>query len=162
MNKKIVRIAVIIVIVVLLLGGGLWWLFGTGRLVYNSSGRQTKPLVCDKTIVDRYNDATYYIVRAGSETPTMDEAAAKKLVSEIKSKKNIESDPTCQTILFWSAVHTADAQAAQDAYKAVNTLHGQGHFADSNLRANEPLFMYEEIVKGLQGARTPVDENVSQ
>ena len=150
MSKKLVIIGAVAVVALLSVGVG--WLFSSGRLVYVSPGSQVaiSSAVCGSDVVDTYNAAAYYVKRGNSETPTMDEDGLKKLATDIKAKNNYADDATCQTILFWLAVHNKDAQAADTAYQAVNKLHTKRIFADSNIRSNEPIFMYENYVTGLK------------
>jgi hypothetical protein len=129
----------------------IWWLFDSGRLVYSASGQRYLS-VCDKGIVDRYNDAMYYKVRTGSIDPSIDEAGVKGLVAEIQTKKDFENDPTCQSIIFWSAVQENNYSSANTSYNILMDLHDKHIFADSNLRSSQPLFMYGETLKGLSGS----------
>jgi hypothetical protein len=94
----------------------------------------------------------FFRTRDGSSTPSFDEAGLKKLAAEIKTKAKYANDPTCQTILFWAAVQGDNYKAANEAYKAVKSLHDKGDFADSNLRSNEPLFTYEQYMNSLSGS----------
>lgn len=153
MHKRMVTVSISIVIIVALLGVGIWWLFNTGRLVYVANPSTTSTaVVCDSSIVDKYNTAMYYEERNGSTQPTIDEAGVRNLVSEIKGKKGYDTDATCQSILFWVAIYNKDASAARTAYDAVKSLHDKRIFADSNLRSNEALFTYEGYVSGLASA----------
>jgi len=155
MNKKRVgkRILVIIIVMVVLLsvGGGIWWLFNSGLFV-NSNQVSTSKEVCGPDVVNRYNAAMYYQPRNGSSESSIDEQGVKDLAADIKSKKNFEIDPTCQTIIFWSAVRVDNYNEAHKAYDALINLYKKRFFVDSNLRSNQPLFTYEKTLNGLTGS----------
>jgi hypothetical protein len=129
---------------------GVWWLFSSGRLVYASP--KSSAVVCRSDVVTKYNAVMFFRTRDGSSTPSLDEVGLKKLEADIKTKARYATDPTCQTILFWTAVHNDNYKAANEAYKAVKSLHEKGNFADSNLRSNEPLFTYETYMNSLSGS----------
>lgn len=141
---------VLIVVLAGLIIAGVWWLFSSGRLVYVSS--KSSDVACGSDIVTQYNGAMFYRPRNGSNIPSLDEAGLKNLVTEIKGKTKYATDPTCQTILFWIAVHDNNYNAANDAYKAVKSLHDKGEFADSNLRSNDSLFTYQGYLNSLPGS----------
>ncbi len=150
------------VLTILLAGliiAGVWWLFSSGRLVYVSS--KSSAVACGPDIVTKYNAAMFYRPRNGSNTASLDETGLKNLASEIKSKAKYATDPTCQTILFWTAVHDNNYKAANEAYKAVKSLHDKGEFADSNLRSNDSLFTYQGYLNSLPGSGvTHAGENI--
>lgn len=153
MNKK--RILTILAIITsALLGVGVWWLFDTDRLTYASDpgSQSTSSVVCGADVLDTYNAAMFYALREGSSDLTIDEKSLNNLVVEIKSKTGYKNDPTCQTILFWTAVQNDDYPAAKDAYESIKTLHDQGIFADSNIRSNQPLFTYGNYLLQLSGS----------
>ena len=162
MNKM--RIVTTLTTVILaLLGAGVWWLFTSDRLTYNSDpvSRPNSSLVCGADTVDRYNDAMFYAVREGSSDLTIDGESLNNLVVEIKNKVGYKNDPTCQTILFWTAVQNDDYSAAKDAYDSIKTMHDRGAFADSNIRSNQPLFTYESYLLQLSGSSaSQVEVNV--
>lgn len=155
MSKKRV-LTILAIITSVLFGVGVWWLFNTDRLTFtiNPGSQSTSSVACGADIVDTYNAAMFYAVRNGSNDLTIDENAVKNLAVEIKSKVGYKNDPTCQTILFWTAVHNDDYQGAKDAYASIKTLHDQGTFTDSNIRSNQPLFTYESYLLQLSGSGT--------
>lgn len=162
MNKK--RILTILAIITsALLGVGVWWLFATDRLTYTSNPgpQSTSSVVCGADVLDTYNAAMFYALRDGSNDLTIDEKAVESLAVEIKSKEGYKNDPTCQTILFWTAVQNDNYPAAKDAYESIKTLHDQGIFTDSNIRSNQPLFTYESYLLQLSGSgASQVEVNV--
>ena len=149
--KKIVTITAIAILVAAI--GVIAWLFASERLVFANPnagvGAVAPKPVCDTNLVAKYNDAMFFIGREGSDEPTLDEEGIQAVKKEITSKNNYKTDPTCQTVLFWIAVHESDYEAAKTAYEAVKELHNKNHFADSNIRANAALFTYEATVESL-------------
>lgn len=153
-RNRVVSI-VITVILLVLLSGGVWWLFGSGHLVYsntNSNSSSPPTVACGTDVVDRYNAAMDYQLRNGSTETSIDEQGIKDLLAEIKAKPNFETDPTCQTIIFWSAVSDDNYKSASSAYNGLMSLHEKRIFADSNLRSDQPLFTYEETLNSLTGS----------
>jgi hypothetical protein len=148
MNKRVIFI-VIGVIIVALLASGVWWLFNSGRLVYLNS---QSTVACGTDVVNKYNAAMYYQVRNGSTVPNIDTKGVKDLVTNIETKANFKNDPTCQTIIFWSAVQDDNYKSALSAYNVLISLHNKRIFVDSNLRNDQPLFMYEDTLSGLTGS----------
>ena len=146
MHLKYVLAVVLVGLVIAAVG----WLFSSGHLVY--VGSKSSAVACGSDVVTKYNAAMFYRPRNGSNTPSLDEAGLKNLTSEIKSKAKYATDPTCQTILFWTAVHDNNYKAANEAYKAVKSLHDKGDFADSNLRSNDALFTYQGYLNSLPGS----------
>ena len=138
--KKIVTITAIAILVAAI--GVIAWLFASERLVFANPnagvGAVAPKPVCDTNLVAKYNDAMFFIGREGSDVK-----------KDITSKSNYKADPTCQTLLFWIAVHESNYEAAKTAYEAVKELHDRHHFADSNIRANAALFTYEGVIEAL-------------
>jgi hypothetical protein len=147
MRKRV--LLVVIAVVLAVLGGVVWWLFSSGHLVYSDTSSSQSKVACGTDIVDKYNAAMYYQLRNGSTEPSIDEQGVKDLVKDIKSKASFETDPTCQTIIFWVAVRDDNYKSASSAYNEIMSLHKKRIFADSNLRSDQPLFTYEETLKGL-------------
>ena len=149
--KKIVTITAIAILVAAI--GVIAWLFASERLVFANPnagvGAVAPKPVCDTNLVAKYNDAMFFIGREGSEEPTLDEEGIKNIKKDVISKNNYKIDPTCQTLLFWIAVHESNYDAAKTAYEAVKELHDRHHFADSNIRANAALFTYEGVIEAL-------------
>ncbi len=162
MDKKRKRnrlIPIVLALIILaILTSGTWWLFSSGHLVYHGSISQPNNLssnqtvVCDAYVVAKYNDAMDYKERNGSTEPSIDIQAIKNLVADIKAKTNFKSDPTCQAIIFWSAVMNDNYKAASIAYNELLGLHKKHIFADSNLLNDQPLFTYKEALDGLTGS----------
>lgn len=151
MDKKNKILAIISISFLTLLIIGVCWMFVSGHLQYSKSGLQPKS-VCGASIVDKYNEAMYYKIRQGSSEPSMDKQGVKDLATQIKQMTNYKNDPTCQTIIFWTAVMSDDYKTAKAAYDELDSLHEKRAFPDSNLRDDQPLFMYEEVLKGLTGS----------
>lgn len=147
-NKVIPIVAIGVAVVVI----GLT-VFGlvSGRLVVVSQSSQVvvAPNVCDTAVVNTYNDAMFYTTRNGSLTASLDQDGLKKLETEVKAKAGSADDPTCQVILFNIAVINSNYDAAKKAYDIVKELHDKRIFADSNLRGNQPLFVYDDTIKSL-------------
>lgn len=142
MRKKVLA-GSIGVLVIAFVALALWWLFQSGHLVYvaNTSAK-TASLVCDSALVDRYNEAAYYEVRSDSTVPSANKEAIAKIAEEIKKRSGYETDPTCQTLLFWAAFHADDYTAAIKAQDALKNLYAKNQFANSNIRNNVPLLNY--------------------
>ncbi len=146
MSKKYILLSLLGVVVV----GGVAWLFVSGRLVWsNSGGSKPVSVVCGVDTVDKYNDAMYMIGRNGSSEPSIDESGVKSVQSTVKSKAGYKDDATCQTLLFWIAIHDGDYQAAKDAETIVKRLHDKGRFADSNIRGNDAILTYDTVLYGI-------------
>ncbi len=145
MNKKITTI---VIVIVLIAAAAVVWLFMSGRLVWTDPNTKAVVVkaVCDKALVGEYNQATQIIGREGSSTPTIDTEALKKIKDEILAKDGYKTDPTCNAMLFWIAIRDQDYEAGKAAYEAVRSLSDQGRFANSNIRGDEPLFTYEEVL----------------
>jgi len=148
MRKKTIAVGGGILIVALL-GAGVWWLFDTGRLVYSAEGSTQAAgakVVCDSAVVDRYNKAMFYMVREENTEPRIDDEAVNALEKEILADKGYKDDATCQAILFGTAIYHKEMNKARTAADAVKALHNKRVFADSNLRGNPPLFMYDSYL----------------
>lgn len=154
------KLVVIVIFGLAIAAQGL--LFATGYLTYGnpSAPEQEYTAVCDGAAIDTYNDAMYYQVREGSSEPTIDEAGVKNLKQQIESKSGYKGDPTCQAILFWTAVYFNDAASARTAYDIYLGLYNERIFPDPNLRGNNPLIVYEDTLAGLEA--TAVEEPLQQ
>lgn len=150
MIKRLVFVGIVVAILALL-SGGVWWLFSSGHLIYSASG-QSSAAVCNADIVNTYNAAMYYQPRNDATESSIDQQGVKDLVSEIRTKSNFDGDPTCQTIIFWSAVLDDNYSEARTAYDAIMNLYEKRVFADSNLRSDQALFTYEQVMNGLTGS----------
>ena len=141
--KKIILIVAIVLILAAV--GVVAWLFMSGKvaLTYQEAKIATSKIVCDTPIVNKFNDAMFYTRRAGASTVSIDVEGIKNLNSEIKAKAEYENDPTCQTIIYLTAIYEENYQGAKAAYEAVKELHDKNIFANNNIRGNQPLFTYE-------------------
>lgn len=146
MSKKYILLPFIGVAVI----GGIVWLFVSGRLVWSNAGAdKTVSVVCGTDIVDTYNDAMYMIGRNGSSEPSIDESGVKTVQNTVKGKAGYKDDATCQTLLFWIAIHDGDYQAAKDAETAVKRLYDKGQFANNNIRGNDAILTYDTVLYGI-------------
>jgi hypothetical protein len=141
--KKIILIVVMVLIFAVV--GAVTWLFMSGKvaLVYKQATPATTTIVCNTQIVDTFNEAMFFTRRAGASTVSIDEQGIKNLNAEIKAKAGYKSDPTCQTIIYLTAIYEEDYDGAKAAYEAVKELHDKNIFANNNIRGNQPLFTYE-------------------
>lgn len=146
MSKKYILLPLLGIIVI----GGVVWLFTSGRLVWSSPGaNKAVGVVCGADIVDTYNGAMYMIGRNGSSDPSIDEAGVKSVQSTVKGRVGYKDDATCQTLLFWIAIHDGDYPAAKDAEAAVKRLHDKGQFANNNIRGNDAILTYDTVLYGI-------------
>ena len=145
MSKKYILATIGILIV----AGGIVWMFTSGRLLWSNGDAAKTARVCGSDIVNKYNDAMYMIGRNGSTEASIDENGVKEVRSEVKGKKGYESDATCQTLLFWIAIHYNDYPAAKVAATAVKQLHDKDMFADNNIRGNDPILTYDTVLYGI-------------
>lgn len=153
MKRKPV-VAIILVLVVVLLAGAVAWAMLTNRLVvaWSSSGTaQSAVNVCDTTFVDEYNKVTEYTYPAETDAiPSMDTEGMNKLAERVRATSGYEADPTCQVMLFWTAIEAKDSAAAETALTALKALHAKRAFPDNNLRTAAPLFEYDAALEYLQ------------
>lgn len=150
MAKKI--IIAVSVIIALLLGVGVWWMFDTGRLVYSQDG-DTAPSsasVCGLEMVESYNNS--FVFDYNEDRLTVDQGNLDRISDEIKSSEGYESDPTCQTILFWHAVRADDHEAATKAHESILDLHSKGQFANSDIRDAYAVSSLKMHVDSLTGS----------
>lgn len=137
----VLSVAIIVATLVLIASGRLVWTGGTSAVA-------AKP-VCSGDIVDRYNDAMFVVRRDGAEEPSIDEAGVKQVTEDIKKTDGYKDDATCQTLLFSIAVYNSDYEAAESAHTKIKSLYDKNIFADSNIRGNQALFSYEQILNGM-------------
>lgn len=144
--KKIITIILVVIIVAAAVAAT--WLFMSGKLAWVDSNTKTVTVkaVCETDIVNKYNDVTFLVGRNNSSVLSVDEQGIKDVTAEITAKENYKTDPSCQAMLFWISYRNKDYETAKSAYDAVHSLHDQGRFADSNIRGDEPLFTYEEVL----------------
>lgn len=140
-------IAIILgIIVAVLVGLGVWG-FVSGKVVVAGvngvAAGDDSYIVCDDDLILKYNDAMYMIPREGAAEPSMDKAALTEIKNTINSTEGSKSDPSCQAMLFWIAIYEQDHAAGKSAMDIVESLHKQHIYANSNIRSNEALFVYE-------------------
>jgi hypothetical protein len=140
----------IIIFIALFIGlcGVVTWLFYSGRLAYMDPAK----VVCGKAIISKYNNAIDYQYREGSDESTIDEAGVKIIVTDIKANAKSKYDPTCQSILFWSAVRSDNYSEAKSAYDIIKGLNEKRIFIDSSLHDAAPLFTLVNSLNGLTGS----------
>ena len=121
------------------------WLCISGHVVWVASpGLVGVKAVCGDDIIDGFNKATQYERRAGpGSVPTLDKQAIKQLAQKVKTLPGFEADPTCQEILYWTAMEAGDKAAAKDALALLKQMNTQGRYPNNNLRTAVPLFEYE-------------------
>jgi len=147
-KKKTAIISTAAGILLLAIGVALGYvLFGNKADANGDTGlSDVSATVCDSDIVSLYNQAARYEIRGNADQPTIDETGLKTLSDEIVGKDGYQEDPTCQTILFWTAVNAKNYDAAKTAYEAIKALHADGRFANTNLRTTTALFEYESVL----------------
>jgi hypothetical protein len=166
-GKESIAIIVLAVIILLLIGFGSWLLVsGKASVAWSGSShsqtaadqagngvRDDKPLrVCNGTTVGVYNNAMYATPKSVPGPSSIDKKGLDKLAAKIKKRDGYKNDPTCQTILFWTAFENNDYKAIKPAYNALVRLHKNNKFPDNNLRNSGSLFQYKGIVKSLSPA----------
>lgn len=135
--------------IVIALGG---YLYATNQLLFafgNAASNVRTTAVCGDSIINKYNSAMNYQVRGSDTKPTLDGPGLKELEKDIPTKAEYSKDPTCQTILFWIAIQYNNASNAQTALTALNNLHDQGKYVDSNLSNNAPLSTFKDTIDTL-------------
>lgn len=161
MRKK-VFLPILLAGSVIVLGGAIAWLFVSGMLVWTGSAGQvsTATVICGSDRVTQYNQARDVVIRGTATTPEPDIEGLTRLSDEIKASSGFEGDPTCQTILFWTAYLKDDYTAAKSAYEGINSLYEKRLYADSNTQGIQSISSYQRIVdlmspenqsKGLNG-----------
>ncbi len=150
-RKNMVLLSIVVTLPLL---GLVVWLFVSGRLAIvlrDSSGRYPAAAqVCDVDVVTTYNSVTNYELRDGTEDrAVIDSKGLRDLADKIKQRSGYESDPTCQTMLFWSAIESKHPEDARRAAAIVKELSDQGIYPSNNLRANAPLFTYDSTIEYL-------------
>jgi len=144
--KKIT--VIIIIVIILAAAGAVAWLFMSGKLAWvdNTTKPAVAKVVCGNDIVDKYNDASLLLGRNGESKLTVDTEGIKEVKTAILAKDGNKEDPTCQAILFWIGYRETDYEATKTAYEAVRKLHDQNIFPNNNIRGNEPLFTYAQVL----------------
>lgn len=147
---------IITVIVSILAVAGIVWLFISGHLTWAGFGNTAAAKsICSTSIVDEYNKATNYEQREGpGSVPTIDTDAMKSVADKVKALPGNGSDPTCQVILFWTAVQADDIATAKNILPELKRLNSEGIFPNNNLRTTVPLFEYEAAL-----SQQPADSN---
>lgn len=165
MVKKKVAIVSSIGVGVLVIGAIITWLFVSGRvtLVINQSDETVKGpvvLVCGDETIKAFNEASTGYPTDDPMTSAIDTAALVKVADAVKKKSNYKQDPTCQTILFWTAVQERKYEEAKAAKAAVDALQKDGHFANNNLRTTATPSDWQLFVDDLSPEMQNVDKSV--
>lgn len=149
-------ITVIITVIILLgLAGAVVWLFMSGKLVWVGNDNKqivssTSAIICNDETVTKYNSAMTMMVRGNDSAEyTIDEKGVDALNADIKTRSGYENDPTCQTILFWTAVYHQQYDPAKTANDKIQELHAKHIYADSNIQGNAPVSTYEGVLKSI-------------
>lgn len=103
-------------------------------------------------MVGKYNDMSTPMNRGGESSLDIDTGGLKALAVTVKQRAAYQDDPTCQTLLFWVAFLTNDYQSAQTASDTVQQLYKRGLYANSNIRANQPVSVYSDMVTSISPA----------
>ena len=158
MKKKIAIIGV--TILVLLAAGAVAWSFMSGKIIWNFSGDAEIGMrsACGEDIVLRYNDIMIYQLKEGDIDPSIDAAAVAGIKDEINKLEGSKEDATCQTLLFWIAIHNRDYDAANAAANIVKAQHDLGVFSNNNIRGNQPLFEYDSALYSISD-KEAVEQN---
>ncbi|OYX53938.1 hypothetical protein B7Y92_00740 [Candidatus Saccharibacteria bacterium 32-50-13] len=165
MAKKKVAIVSSIGVGVLVIGAIITWLFVSGRvtLVINQSDEMVKGpvvLVCGDETIKAFNEASTGYPTDDPMTSAIDTAALVKVADAVKKKSNYKQDPTCQTILFWTAIQERKYEEAKAAKAAVDALQKDGHFANNNLRTTATPSDWQLFVDDLSPETQNVDKSV--
>lgn len=146
MNKKRV-VQIIFIVIILLAVGAVVWLFASGQLVWAKDKQVVateSEIICGDETVTTYNTAMTMMVRGDDQTDySIDKEGVEKLVGEIKGRSGYENDPTCQTILFWTAINNLEYEAAKAANAKIQELHDKHIYANSDIQGNGPVSTYE-------------------
>lgn len=153
MSKKstgiIIGIAAVLVVIGLFTSGQARIIWGSASTKTATNAASDTAAVCGTDTVQLYNTARAFIVRDGEQEPSVDEAGLSKLATSIKAMSGYETDPTCQTMLFWTAYYNKNHEDAKSAYDAIKSLHDQRIFADTNLLGVASLKTYESAMNSL-------------
>lgn len=169
MAKKKVAIVSSIGVGVLVIGAIIAWLFVSGRvtLVVNQPDDEEVKivkgpavLVCGDETIKAFNEASTGYPTDDPMTSAIDTAALVKVADDVKKKSNYKQDPTCQTILFWTAVQERKYEEAKEAKAAVDALQKDGHFANNNLRTTATPSDWQLFVDDLSPETQNVDKSV--
>lgn len=165
MAKKKVAIVSSIGVGVLVIGAIITWLFVSGRvtLVINQPDETVKGpvvLVCRDETIKAFNEASTGYPTDDPMTSAIDTAALVKVADDVKKKSNYKQDPTCQTILFWTAIQERKYEEAKAAKAAVDVLQKDGHFANNNLRTTATPSDWQLFVDDLSPETQNVDKSV--
>jgi hypothetical protein len=128
------------------------YLYATKKLTFSFGNTVTNSAtaVCGDSVISQYNAAMFYQVRGTDTRDSLDEAGINNLEKDVPKKTGYAQDATCQTILFWIAIHHHDATKAAGALAALNSLHGQGKYVDSNLSSSASLSTFQSAIDSLR------------
>lgn len=105
------------------------------------------PVVCDGTIIDRYNNIDFPITDQGRKDLN---DISKVIDSNVYSKY----DPSCQVIKFYTAVeNNSDINTLQNSLDTLRVLNGQGLFANGELRSSSSATIMNSIVEQVRAVR---------
>lgn len=154
--------------VVLIAIGIIAWLLVSGRvaLVVNQQNddevkivKGSAVLVCGDKVVNAFNEATTGYPTEDPMTSAIRVDVLTEVADDVKKKANYEQDPTCQTIIFWSAIHGKKYEEAKEAKKVVDALYADGHFANSKLRVTAPLQDWQSLIDNLSPEAQNIDKS---
>ena len=147
--KIIPWVGLVLFIVTIVIGG---YLYASKKLTFAFSSTSTNgaTAICGDTVITQYNAAMFYQVRGTDTKDSLDEAGINNLEKDVSKKAGYAQDATCQTILFWIAIHHHDATKAAVALTALNNLHGEGKYVDSNLSNNASLSTFQSAIDSLR------------
>lgn len=150
-KRKVVAIGITSIVLVIIIGA-ITWLLVSGRVEVTFKGGTSRQItdgsvVCSNDDVVSFNDKTEFKDRGGSVT--VDQKGLSDLAGAIVNRDGYKADPTCQTIIFWSANYNDDAPAAERALAEIRKLYANNRFANSNISLIKSLDEYQAIVNRL-------------
>ena len=101
-----------------------------------------RTVVCDQEIIKRLND----IRSSDSDNDTIRERVD-QLADEIAAKPHVDEDPTCQQIIFWSALGRDDLETAKAVVNNTQNAYDKGIFVDGNMSNITPLDTMKDFVR---------------
>jgi hypothetical protein len=146
--KIIPWVGLVLFVAIVVIGG---YLYATKRLTFafGNTATNSTTAVCGDSVIAQYNAAMFYQVRGTDTRDSLDEAGINNLEKDIPKKTGYAQDATCQTILFWIAIHHLDATKAAGALTALKSLHGQGKYVDSNLSSSSSLLTFQGAIDSI-------------
>ncbi len=139
--KKLYLGSVVGVVVVALVVGGLFVLgFVYAGVKSPKQNVTVSHRVCNSEIIEQY-------LKINGESPQQDRQSLIDLSKRIKAIDHNEADPTCQTILFFTAFRSEDYQGMRKPMEFVQTMHDKGIYADSDLQSGYSIKMMNSLLK---------------